>query len=264
MRRRIIPGLACLALAAVASAQPPACFRGPGPVVVPATDEITVLDPRTNSLGKPSPVLYHDSNGLQVDIPPSVIVHNFFYTGDRDFRGPTLAGGPSVIVVNHPRTGERLYLDVQMLPGSPRIIYRANSIEYDFGHQKVHISFVTPLTLGLCFDPKVTYTRSNGKMLDPHVAQRGPVTKWIDRTGAPHLVHGVVKGGASVLNASADGVHMVGKAVVSPITQVVDATPLGSIVHRDPGEQATQDRNRLLERESGNRLQENIYIPTNR
>ena len=39
-------------------------------------------------------------------------------------RSLTLEGGATIVVVNHPKTGERCYIDVQMLPGAPRPFVR--------------------------------------------------------------------------------------------------------------------------------------------
>ena len=46
-----------------------------------------------------------------------------------------------VVVVNHPKTGERCYIDVQMIPGAPRVTYTGHSIEYDYGQQGICIHF---------------------------------------------------------------------------------------------------------------------------
>ena len=87
----------------------------------------------------PSPVeLGRDEAGnVIVDIPPVILVHRYYFTGERSFQAQLLPGGPSIVVVNHPKTGERTYIDVQMPPGAPRVTYTDHSIEYDYGETGV-------------------------------------------------------------------------------------------------------------------------------
>src|SRR5262245_25182228 len=79
-------------------------------VTVPATLEIEVLDPGVDPNGNPAVRLQPGPDGrVQVDIPPVILVHRYYYSGDRSFQGPMLPGGPSIVVANHPVTGERCY-----------------------------------------------------------------------------------------------------------------------------------------------------------
>jgi len=147
--------------------------------VVPSL-EIEILDPNVDSRGNPGVIVGQDAWGqTQVDIAPTILVHRYYYTGNRSFRGPDLPGGPSIIVVFHPRTGQKVYLPVQMLPGSPMVTYTAHSIEYDFGDRAVLVSFPY---LG---DPTVVYR--NGKAFTDRVGNivhwdkiKGTFTAWKD------------------------------------------------------------------------------------
>ncbi len=104
--------------------------------------EIEVLDPNRDARGNPAVTIKTDEFGnSQVDIPPSLIVHRYYYTGDRSFRGPDLPGGPSIVIAQNPRDGQQVYLPVQMLPGSPIVHYGPRSIEYDFGNRAVIVTF---------------------------------------------------------------------------------------------------------------------------
>ncbi|MEZ6135384.1 MAG: hypothetical protein R3C53_10790 [Pirellulaceae bacterium] len=104
--------------------------------------EIEVLDPNADPRGNPAVTVTTDAAGnSQVEIPPSLIVHRYYYTGDRSFRGPDLPGGPSIVIAQNPRDGQQVYLQVQMLPGSPIVHYTDRSIEYDFGNRAVIVSF---------------------------------------------------------------------------------------------------------------------------
>jgi len=118
---------------------------------VPPTDEIELLDPNADPLGRPAVELLHSAHGLHVDIPPAVLVHKYYYTGDRSFQAQMLPGGPSIIVVNHPKTGERCYIQAQMLPGAPRVTYTAHAIEYDYGENGITVHF------GLFGTPTIKY-----------------------------------------------------------------------------------------------------------
>ena len=86
-----------------------------------------------------------------MEIPPAVLVHKYYYTGDRSFQAQMLPGGPSIIVVHHPKTGERCYIEAQMLPGAPRVTYTAHSIEYDYGENGITVYF------GLFGTPTIKY-----------------------------------------------------------------------------------------------------------
>src|SRR5581483_5006406 len=109
---------------------------------VPPGMEIEVLDPSVDPTGNPTVTPYPTMPGrLAVDIPPTVLVHRYYYTGDRTFQAQMLPGGPMIVVVNHPKTGERLYIPVQMMPGAPRVTYTSHSIAYDFGNQTTTIKF---------------------------------------------------------------------------------------------------------------------------
>lgn len=109
---------------------------------VPPTLEIEVLDPGVDPVGNPAVLLQRDGSGqIQVDIPPVILVHRYYYSGDRSFQAQILPGGPSIVVANHPKTGERVYVPVQMMPGAPRVTYTSHSIEYDFGEHAMTVHF---------------------------------------------------------------------------------------------------------------------------
>lgn len=125
--------------------------HGPRANVPPAL-EIEVLDPGVDPQGNPAVLLHPDANGqMVVDIPPVILVHRYYYTGDRSFQAQMLPGGPSIVVANHPKTGVRSYVSVQMLPGAPRVHYRKKEIEYDYGDYGIVVCY------GSFGDPKVKY-----------------------------------------------------------------------------------------------------------
>lgn len=94
-----------------------------------------------------------------VTIPQTVIVHKYYYTGDRSFQAPLLKGGPTIVVFQHPETGCQAMLEVQMLPGAPRITYRREFIEYDFGEQSIRLEVGNIGLWGKVHEPRVKYRR---------------------------------------------------------------------------------------------------------
>src|SRR5262245_125102 len=84
------------------------------PAPVPPDLEIEVLDPNVDPRGNPTvvtrpaaiPTGMGASGRVIVDIPPTVLVHRYYYTGDRSFQYKMLPGGPCIVVASHPKTGE--------------------------------------------------------------------------------------------------------------------------------------------------------------
>lgn len=114
--------------------------------------EIEVLDPGVDPEGNPAIQLERGPNGEQiVEIPPTILVHRYYYTGDRSFQAQMLRGGPVIIVVNHPKTGERVYIEATLPPGAPRVTYKQNKIIYDYDRHAATLEF------GLLCAPKMTY-----------------------------------------------------------------------------------------------------------
>lgn len=230
-------------------------------VRVSPLDEITIIDAGVNSTGKPEPVI---TSNHQVDIPPALIIHNYYYSGDRDFRAPAFPGGPCVVVAQHPLTGEKMYLDVQMLPGSPRVVYRRHAIEYHFGSQRIQIQFFNPLDpLHLC-EPIVKYCSGNETIQEPlsTTNRKGQVAAWLNRTGLPAAVSSAGKGTRNLAMRSADGIRRTGEMAVQPIQRLVNATPLGNLINEDDAQAATRERDRAVTESRRIAEQRDRFIPT--
>ncbi len=106
--------------------------------VVPGFNELTVIDPAADETGLPAPIVTPDG---KVDIPPTLHVHSYYYSGDREYQGPILQGGPTIVVANHPKSGEKMYIDVTLPPGAPVIAYNKFSITYVYADQRVIVIF---------------------------------------------------------------------------------------------------------------------------
>ena len=76
-----------------------------------------------------------------MDVSPTIHVHRNYYNGDKEFQGPIISGGPTVVVANHPRTGKRLYIDVNLPSGAPLIEYDEDSITYVYNERRVVLRF---------------------------------------------------------------------------------------------------------------------------
>jgi hypothetical protein len=242
----------------------------PQSVPVPPTQEIEVLDPNVDPMGRPTvrvnPVIGPDGVA-RVDIPPTVLVHRFYYTGDRSFQGPMLPGGPSIIVVNHPADGERLYLEVQMLPGAPRVIYTRHEIEYNYGVQSIILSF------GAHGRPKISYRQGVSLATQVRVAGaqvRQSTVRLVERTGAPAAARMVLQGTKNVAETGADHVHDIGKAVITPVVKIVQMIPGVKMLTSSVEDRVQHERDNLVQQATLlNQAQAEVpnfegSIPTNR
>lgn len=202
---------------------------------VPPIDELEILDPRVDPEGKARALVLMGANGLkQIETPPTVIVHRYYYTGARDFQGPMLPGGPVILAVNSPATGEQVYVEVLLPPGAPRITYRQDRIIYEYRAQTITVNFGRPgpLGLGRHAKPVVSIRRHSPAAKD--AAERAEQNRehrrdWWTRTGIPHATHHVADSGKQAVNHTADTIHTVGEFVTAPVVAVWQATPLSSL-----------------------------------
>jgi hypothetical protein len=142
MRRIAVGVLAAVALAGVGCISTRSGPLRPASVPVPPSDEIEVLDPGVGTTHVPPVLTGVGDDGLQrIDVPPAVLVHRYYPSGDRNFQAQFLPGGPVVVAVNHPKTMERVYVPVTLPPGAPRVTYSGKAIRYDYGPQSVTLSF---------------------------------------------------------------------------------------------------------------------------
>lgn len=238
------------------------------PTPVPPTLEIEVLDPNVDARGNPAvltkpfclPTPFGPDGRVAVDIPPTVLVHRYYYTGNRSFVGPMLPGGPSIVVAHHPRTGERLYVSVMMLPGAPRVVYTSKEIEYDYGTQAIIICF------GACH-PKVVYRQGvpvTKKMYNTVVCTAEATRQFLDRTGLPECNAKIANATKSFALTTADRINDVGRFICGPPTELVRRTPLGSLFTSSPENLAIHERDALIRRAEVEARQTASFISTNR
>lgn len=213
----------------------------PRRALVPATQEIEILDPGVDPVGNPAVLVGPDGpGGRQVDIPPAVLVHRFYYTGNRSFQGPMLPGGPSIVVVMHPVTHERMYVDVNLLPGAPIVHYTPNHIEYDYGNRGITLIFQRRGQV----DVSYRHMTPAGRIVGNGFAgvARGGVGV-LRRTGVGDVARGAAGAVAGTAGAAMDGVREGGKMVLGPVVNVAQAMPvLNPLISslRDRGEAETK------------------------
>jgi hypothetical protein len=234
----------------------------PQSVTVPPTQEIEILDPNVDPMGRPAVRVGIGPDGLgHVDIPPAVLIHRFYYTGDRSFQGPMLPGGPSIIVVNHPADGERLYLEVQMLPGAPRVIYTRHAIEYNYGVQSIILTF------GAHGRPKISYRQGVSlatKALVATAQWEQATARLVERTGAPAAARKVLQGTKNAAETGADHVHDIGKAVITPVIKIVQVIPGVRMLTSSAENRVQHERDSLVRQAQAEVTNLEASIPTNR
>lgn len=222
---------------------------------VPATQEIEVILPGVSSDGIPAVLVESDGdNNSKIEIPPTVLVHRYYYTGNRKFQGPYLPGGPSIIVANHPKTKCRVYVDLQLLPGAPEVHYWANMIEYRYGKSRILISFAHD------GGAKVSYKNHlpiGTTFKNVTVGTTKATVGLISKTGVP-------KATSRVARTFGGYTYDAGKFVVDKSKQLLSNTPLSGLITKDKSELDLKTRNRKLQRAVEQNIGANASFPTNR
>lgn len=258
-----LPWLAALILLATMPADV-ARAELPPRAPVPPSMEIEVLDPNVDPNGNPAVILKDGRAGdCLVDIPPVVLVHRYYYSGNRSFQGPMLPGGPTIAVVNHPKTGVRCYVPLQMMPGAPIVRYRAKSIEYDFGEHGTTIQFET-----LTGMPTVKYRN--------HTRITRKVNDAIDASTLPQTTEKVKEAGSAVrqragvtVKNTVVVVEKTVKTVLTPVVQLAQLMPMAKWVLQPNPEHASgayaeqYQRDKEVQRASNEQTKADTSLPSN-
>ena len=72
---------------------------------------------------------------------PAEIYLKYYYSGSREFQGPRLPGGPTVIQGMHPRTGCKFCKTIMLPPGAPTVEYMADAIDLSYADVEVQVTF---------------------------------------------------------------------------------------------------------------------------
>ncbi|QDU08673.1 hypothetical protein [Gimesia aquarii] len=222
--------------------------------VVPATQEIEVILPGVSTDGIPAVLVQPEGETTNIEIPPTVLVHRYYYTGNRKFQGPYLPGGPSIIVANHPKTKCRVYVDVQLLPGAPEVHYWASMIEYRYGKSRILISFAHD------GGAKVAYKNHlpiGATFKNVTAGTTKATVGLISKTGVP-------KATSRVARTFGGYTYDAGKFVVDKSKQLLANTPLSGLIAKDESELDLKARNRKLQKAVERNIGANASLPTNR
>lgn len=216
--------LIVLATLLIAALTPTVVFGEKPFAPVPPRLEIEVLDPGVDPNGNPAVRLQDDGFGqMNVDIPPVVLVHRYYYSGNRSFQGPMLPGGPSIIVVNHPQTGERCYIPAQMMPGAPRVTYTKHGIEYDYGRHGMSVAF------GLLGKPTVKYRSGyTWSQKVAHVLHAEDISQHAEKS-SEHLQDSWDRSKQMAKGAAVE-VKDLTKSVAAPICNTLQVLPFGKML----------------------------------
>lgn len=202
---------------------------------VSPADELLVIDPGVDSARRPTPIFHGGATGTKIEIPPTVVVHRYYYSGNRDFQGPMLPGGPTVIVANHPITGEQVQLNAQLMPGAPRIRYSKHAITYDYGDRCISVEF----GLASFCQPKVVYHRDTG--LRRHLAataQRsaGVATEFVSRAQIPESILWWRRKKSDAVLSLGDHIGETKGRIADVTKRAVNRTPLRGLIEPAPVE----------------------------
>jgi len=68
-------------------------------------NQLVVIHPGAHERGLPAVRLVPTTDGtVKVDVPRTIHVHRYYYDGDKEYQGPIIQGGPTVVVANHPKS----------------------------------------------------------------------------------------------------------------------------------------------------------------
>ena len=105
------------------------------------TNELIVYRPLTDERGRAKVKIHKKGNKVQVEFAPTVHVHRNYYAGPKNFQGPVVQGGRTIVVARHPKCGDTVYVDLNLPSGLPRIHHYKSSISYVYKDRRVLIHF---------------------------------------------------------------------------------------------------------------------------
>jgi len=209
-----------------------------GQKLVAGLNELEIVDPGLREDGVPAIEFKDSPHGIEVEIRPTVHVHRYYYNGDKAYQAPFRHGGPTIVVANHPRTGKRLYIDVNLPPGAPLVSYTKRRITYTFPERRVIIAF------SHCHNDKVTVHYRGGRRIGPKP----------EEVKTRHKLHQALKDAYEtrkklVVGAAATVSDLAGNAVKMS-TEVLNALP-GVQTLQGAGDQLRERANLETLRQSG-------------
>ncbi len=233
----------------------------------PFQNELVVYDAGTHERGLAEIELRPTDLGteVEVDVSRALHVHRTYYTGDKEFQFNLIQGGPTTVVVNHPRTGEKLYVEVDLPAGIPIIAYNQHSIAYVFPDRRVIIHFPR-FSRKACVS--VVNVKGHGAIRTMWERHRATTARRQAAMANNPLVGALRDTGTSAKNLAIGTVGVVTQTsatVVTGVRTTVENLPLISHV-RQAGENAAEEGSRVgidrITRKA--ELADRQFIPTNR
>ncbi len=254
---RLAVGWLCLMLSPVIGAQE---------TTEAGLNDLVILDPGKHERGLPAVVLEAIEGGQQIDIPPKVHVHRYYYSGDKVFQGPILQGGPTMVVASHPKTGERMYINAVLPPGAPRIAYTKASITYVYTDRRVEIQF-----RGFPHDPCVAIVKHHsGKGMvrsvrDAHVNLREHVSETMRNSPLVNSVKETASGGADLVQGAKTAVGEIAVTGADSIKTLSSLIPGVTYLKSLSEQRPQQEYESVIERAATKAERQEIpFVRTNR
>lgn len=231
---------------------PPAATTG-GERRVAGLNELEVYDPGIREDGVPEIEFKDTMHGTEVEIQPTLHVHRYYYNGDKEYQGPLVNGGPTIVVANHPRTRKRLYIDVNLPSGAPKITYTDDRITYTYPHQRVIIEFKR------CDEDEVTVHYRAGRRIGPRL-ETGKIRNKLHQA-MKNVYEGRKK---TIVGAAATATKLTGTAI-DKVNDALNAIPIFQKL-QSAGEQAHEQANLETLRQTGTEQADRAteFVGTNR
>lgn len=197
----------------------------------PGPNELIITPPKVDSDNK---------NEKPTELEQETHLHRLYYSGDKEYQGPNIKGGPTIVAATHPATSEHCEVRVVLPPGAPLIVYNKQSITYAYPDKRIRISFSRPFSNKV----KVYFLRGKGIHRTLSESSKKIKTKIRETGKKSKLVH-TVKTILSERKDLAKGVVGVAETVadtgLSKANQVFNMLP-GVALLKSAGERAAESQ----------------------
>ncbi|NQT13818.1 MAG: hypothetical protein HQ582_13780 [Planctomycetes bacterium] len=262
--RRALTGYAAFALCMVIAA----CVAGRAEGKEPrdsGLNQLVVIQPGAHERGLPAVRLEPMTDGsLKVDIPRTVHVHRYYYDGDKEYQGPIIQGGPTVVVANHPKTGEQMYVNVTLPAGAPEIAYDKGGITYVYPDRRVEVKFSSRCT------ERVAVKHCSGQGVGRRASGARERITTASReacAGSPTLqaVGELATGGGGVVVGATQGVDTIFGFLVDRVQMVGQILPGAAPLSSFAGERTQRAYENTIRRAQAVKDRAEVeFLPTNR
>jgi len=246
----------------------PASLTVPSAIAVPpdaqGLHDLVVIPPDAHERMFPAVEIAGFEGIAEINIPETLHIHRYYYSGDKEIQGPILHGGPTMIVANHPFCGERMYIRAVLPSGAPRIAYTGHTITYVYPNQRVVVRFhrigknkvAVNYINGQGIARNLHQTADHMRQFTAQSLHKSPVAQSVHDTASD--AHQLVKGAGITVGGLVVGAIDSARSIAHAVPGVV---PLKSLVDQKPELQrdaTIRHDQRILDRV------EVPFVPTNR